>query len=336
MVVVLLLSPLATMPLGVRQDPKPRSGFRVVPREELASRKDKGRTDSRWEGIYYLGSDEAYHYFADLYFASSTRLAVRAPTLTVEGDKPFAGARNHWIDVSGHDLNAAILPLATGRKRIAFAFHAFAVQGGAKPYLAHDLGSIAKTEPVPGTQGVRFTVNPAKLRALVDDLGVQAGSWPVLYVDEQQRQLAVHDANNASRLIGLADLNKTAELALLAGRLELVLHNLDQEGADLSAESHFKRALAFDPKHAEANLCYGQLLAGSLVRLKEARALLETAAAQGQHRAFQYLGALDVHAGDRAAAIRCLERHLAAQPDDAISTAAAAAIRNGTLLLPGK
>lgn len=43
----------------------------------------------------------------------------------------------------------------------------------------------------------------------------------------------------ASVRIGLAGVDQDADLSVLAGRLQTILHNLEHEGADLLAESYF-------------------------------------------------------------------------------------------------
>lgn len=192
--------------------------------------------------------------------------------------------------------------------------------------------------PIPGSRGLRFAVNAAKLKALVDDLAVHAQCWPVRFADEQQRAAAAADADNAAKLVGLANAGRGDDVPMLvlAGRLAAIQHDLEQPSADVAAETCFRRALTFDPKHAEANLFYGVFLAGSAVRLADARARFEAVAAQGEPRAWQHLGAVHLLTGDRREALRAFAEHLQTKPGDVVSTAAVAAIREGTSDLPGK
>jgi hypothetical protein len=90
--------------------PPMRPGFGHARFEELAKRKADGPKIRGWRGIYYVGTDDAYHYFAvcTLYVH---RLAIPRSKLQVQGAQEPSDDEATWVDVSGHDLRLPVLNL---------------------------------------------------------------------------------------------------------------------------------------------------------------------------------------------------------------------------------
>jgi hypothetical protein len=98
-------------PLGA---PEPRRGFGHVGIEELIKRKAEGPRIRGWKGMYYVGSDATYHYFA-LCTDYVHRLAITRSDLQVQGAEEPSDDQTKWVDVSNRNLQAPVLELKKRR-----------------------------------------------------------------------------------------------------------------------------------------------------------------------------------------------------------------------------
>lgn len=202
---------------------------------------------------------------------------------------------------------------------------------GYVPYRAHDPKTVFV---VRGPKEKRtLSIEGAALHALVDDLFAHARDYPPRFAKDEEKALAVREADGASKMLQIAigDPKTKVDVRLLldAARLEVCAHNLDVAGAATRARGYFERILEADPEHAQAHLHFGMHLLGLPGGAKDAVPHLQFAHEHGEAVALRGLGFAHLYLQDKEKALVHLRAWAKDHPDDEAAATMIEALESG-------